>query len=238
MGLLLVSVKKKSMQLDTNQLENMKSVTSVCQRVSHYRPRKLFCRRYLQRCAVNLVLRENPANGLVEVLMIKRAHLPGDPWSGHMAFPGGRRDKIDVSNWHAAKRELFEEVGIDADKSTDYVGRLSDIASTARLIHRPMVITPYVLRATEELRFRPNAEVADTVWVPLAFLNNYYNRDQMVWRKMGVNLKLPCYFYENQRIWGMSLLMLDELLHCLQNSSRKSFYPFKNKSQSANRILR
>ena len=39
--------------------------------------------------AVSVVLRS--AVGL-DLLLIKRAHFDRDPWSGHMALPGGRRD--------------------------------------------------------------------------------------------------------------------------------------------------
>jgi hypothetical protein len=30
-----------------------------------------------------------------------------------------------------------------------------------------------------------------------------------------VNYTLPCYYYKQFKVWGMSLMMLDELIACL-----------------------
>ena len=38
----------------------------------------------------------------------------------------------------------------------------------------------------------------------------------MEWKYKGLNIKLPCYFYEGRRIWGLSLNMLDELLSLVE----------------------
>ncbi len=216
----------------------MKSLITICNLISHYKPRKLFSRRFLKQCAVTLILREHPITGVVEVLMIQRADRKGDPWSGHMAFPGGRRDVTDLSNWDAAKRELREEVGIEADLSTQYIGRLSDIMSISHIAHPPMVITPFVLSTTEELNIQANHEVAESVWVPLDFIANHGNREHMYWRRLGVRIKLPCYFFQGKRIWGMSLLMLDELMFSLHSSSRRSFFSLSEHSGIRKRLSR
>ncbi|KAJ3110743.1 hypothetical protein HDU96_006303 [Phlyctochytrium bullatum] len=48
----------------------------------------------------------------LEVFYIRRALNPGDLWSGHMAFPGGRVEEGET-DYDAAVRETWEEVGID-----------------------------------------------------------------------------------------------------------------------------
>ena len=53
--------------------------------------------------AVALVLSGDPADP--EFLFIERAERKGDPWSGHMAFPGGRVEAQDESTRHTAVRE-------------------------------------------------------------------------------------------------------------------------------------
>ena len=61
-----------------------------------------------QRASVAVVLREGAHSA--EVLLIERAIFEGDPWSGHMAFPGGRMETEDDSTRITAARETFEEV--------------------------------------------------------------------------------------------------------------------------------
>ena len=63
-----------------------------------------------RRAAVAMLLRE-AAEG-PEVFFIERARHPGDPWSGHMAFPGGRVEVGDPDVRAAVERETLEEVGI------------------------------------------------------------------------------------------------------------------------------
>ncbi|HBF63055.1 MAG TPA: CoA pyrophosphatase, partial [Gammaproteobacteria bacterium] len=43
-----------------------------------------------------MILRQQPdAPDSTDILFIKRAEKVGDPWSGHMAFPGGHRERED-----------------------------------------------------------------------------------------------------------------------------------------------
>lgn len=216
----------------------MRSIQNTCNKLSRYRPIKLYCRRYLKQCAVTLILRESPWLSGIEVLMIKRAQRKGDPWSGQMGFPGGKRDADDTSNWEAAKRELFEEIGVDAEQSTRQVVCLSDMKSISNVAHRSMAITPYILQATEDFELCPNEEVADTIWVPLSFIENEYNRQTMNWTRRGVRVELPCYYFQGQHIWGMSLVMLDEMLHALSSPARKPFRYRGRKLRGAGRLIR
>ena len=78
-----------------------------------------------RRAAVAMILRDRP--GGPEVLFIERARREGDPWSGHMAFPGGRVDPTDDGVRAAAERETLEEVGIPLRGATT-LGRLDDKA--------------------------------------------------------------------------------------------------------------
>ena len=72
-------------------------------------------------------------NGEAEVLFIKRAERVGDPWTSHVALPGGRREPSDVDDNAASVRETIEETGLDLTK--DYclsVGNLPErVVTTA-----------------------------------------------------------------------------------------------------------
>ncbi|MFL5552493.1 MAG: NUDIX domain-containing protein, partial [Gemmatimonadaceae bacterium] len=57
-----------------------------------------------RKAAVALIFRVGE-EGSVELLFIKRAEYPGDPWSGQIAFPGGREESGDGSLAETAIRE-------------------------------------------------------------------------------------------------------------------------------------
>ena len=175
----------------------------------------------LKRSAVALILRETA--GEVELLMIKRAERKGDPWSGHMAFPGGRMDPTDAHGLAVAVRETQEEIGLTLGPEDPCVGRLSEVMTHPQLRRRPMVVTPFVFRLEREVSFEPNYEVAEVLWVPLEFLLEEGNRERMFWKRGSVNIPLPCYQYEGRTIWGLSLMMLDELLEVLKGRPIRQF---------------
>lgn len=185
-------------------------LSTLSLRLQAHRPQKRLWRRLVPRAAVAVMLAQD-ARG-PQVLMIRRAERDGDPWSGHMAFPGGRMDRADASAFHCALREVQEEIGVALDSAGRYVGRLSDLSAGGHNRRLPMVVTPFVFQVDTSLAFLPNHEVAETVWVPLAFLRDATQRQRMQWQFAGRTWDLPCYWYEGRRIWGLSLQMLDELL--------------------------
>lgn len=183
----------------------MISIEGAVERLQYLRPQRKWWRRWARRAAVAILLRER--DGRLEMLMIERAHREGDPWSGHMAFPGGMLSALDRHSLAAAVRETREEIGLDIGNHAP-VARLSEIASPSHRGPRPLIITPYVFALPGEPTFTFNHEVADALWVPLHFLDNAANRSFIRWRQ----LQLPCYDWQGRRIWGLSLQMIEELL--------------------------
>jgi hypothetical protein len=49
------------------------------------------------------------AGAMADVALIRRSERPDDPWSGHMALPGGRKDPVDADLWASAERETREK---------------------------------------------------------------------------------------------------------------------------------
>src|SRR6185503_4424279 len=73
--------------------------------------------------AVALMLRVGPPpDGALEMLLVKRAEYAGDPWSGHIALPGGRREPGDVSLEDTAVRETQEEIDVDLSAHARMLG--------------------------------------------------------------------------------------------------------------------
>ncbi len=186
----------------------------MAENITTHRPRKLWWRRWSKRAAVTAVLADRPELGGLSVLLMRRTIRDGDPWSGHMSFPGGRWDSSDRHVYDTAVRELAEETGLDIHQHGQYLGRLSDIqARPPTLRRRPFVVTPFVfqLEHTPTWNLDPR-EVEELLWVPLAFLHDPANREKMKWQRGKIHLTLPCYHYEGRRIWGLTLKMLDELV--------------------------
>jgi 8-oxo-dGTP pyrophosphatase MutT (NUDIX family) len=190
-------------------------------RLSEHKPGRQLLRPLMKRSAVAMILQIR--DGGLQILMIKRADRVGDPWSGQMAFPGGRMDPDDRHGYAVAVRETHEEVGLLLTEADACIGRLSDLNARPRKGTLGMAVSPFVFRLDREVKFRPNYEVAETVWVPLEFLLDTANRETMVWERQGLKIPMSCYFYEGRRIWGLSLMMLDELMDLVEgrNPARK-----------------
>jgi 8-oxo-dGTP pyrophosphatase MutT (NUDIX family) len=167
------------------------------------------------RAAVAMLLR--PRDDDADVLLIRRATRQGDPWSGQMAFPGGRRAPEDSDVIHTARRETREEVGIDLDASGELIGALDELHAVAR--HRPLdlVISPTVWFLRGAVEPVPHAEeVAGTVWLPLSFLRSSAARG--VYRRTldGVEQQFPAYRYEGYTVWGLTHRILEGFLRLVE----------------------
>lgn len=181
------------------------------QRAQQFIANKKWYRALSQRAAVAIIVQDRPALGTA-FLMIQRAEREGDPWSGQMAFPGGKHDSDDKHITHTALREIQEELDV-ASHSLQRIGRLSDIlARPYRIEQKPMVVSPLLFRAIGELEFCPNEEVADVLWVPISYFMDASHRQVLSWNKFGRQMQLPCYYYQDKKIWGLSLMMIDEFL--------------------------
>lgn len=194
----------------------MASLEKLESSLADFRPKKKWYRFFCRRSAVAIIVRDG-AHGL-EAMMIKRAEREGDPWSGHMAFPGGRRDPQDRTTLAVAQRETWEEIGLRVDQHARHLGRLSDLLAQPRRrlpSTAAMVVTPFVFSVEQLPPLQPNHEVAEVIWVPLQFLADRRNRREMQWQLQHKRISLPCYFFQDRRIWGLSLRMLDELLQLL-----------------------
>lgn len=146
-----------------------------------------------------------------EVLLIRRAEDPRDPWSGHMAFPGGRRERDDGSLQNTAARETAEEVGLDLKRHGELLGRLDDVEAMAKAKRTGLIIAPFVflLRAQDvELRLEAN-EVAEAVWVPLRPMMDGTLDAPFRFRERDLDLTLPSYRLDDERVvWGLTHRML------------------------------
>lgn len=121
--------------------------------------------------SVAMVLR--PSADGAEALFIERSKKPQDPWSGQMAFPGGRLDDDDRDLRHTAERETEEEVGLSL-AGARLVGRLDDQTGQRAGQGRQLRIAAFVyeLASGTGNDLVLNYEVAEALWVPLAWFED------------------------------------------------------------------
>lgn len=153
--------------------------------------------------AIALVLRPSDA-GEPELLMIKRAEVEHDPWSGHIACPGGRMDPGDRDLEHTATRETWEETGIDLVADGRILGTLDDISPRTPTLP-PIVIRPFVAVVKPEVTIIDSPEVAEAFWVPMSAI-----RETTSWGKAFVPIRgvgereVDVFRHGQYTVWGLT----------------------------------
>ncbi|MCC7538652.1 MAG: CoA pyrophosphatase [Deltaproteobacteria bacterium] len=173
-----------------------------------------------RRSAVAAVLRDRlrgSSSGVgagPEVLLIRRTERAGDPWSGHMAMPGGRADPEDADDLATAIRETEEEVGLRLGSDARFLGALDDLPTLGRLAASTMVVAPmvFVLERDPGALEIDETEVAEALWVPLGPMIRGEVATEHVFVHDGAQMRLPAFAHEGRVVWGLTYRILTTLL--------------------------
>jgi 8-oxo-dGTP pyrophosphatase MutT (NUDIX family) len=165
---------------------------------------------HMRLAAILLAIRAR-ADGEPELLMIKRAEAEGDPWSGHIACPGGRMEEGDRDLAATAVRETWEETGVDVMRDGRLVGHLDDISPRTPVLP-PIVIRPYLALVRTGVEIVPSREVAAAFWVPVSAL-----REQTAWGVEQVAVggalrEVPVFKHGEYTVWGLTERVLRQFL--------------------------
>lgn len=153
-----------------------------------------------------------PAVAGPELLLIRRAEHPLDPWSGHIAFPGGRREEEDTDSVDTAVRETREEVGIDLRASGTLLGPLDPISPLGPGLP-PIRVSPYVFGVTGPVRAEPGPEVAEAVWAPLEALRHPEAVTEFLHPGQdGSEIPFPAISFREYVVWGLTHRILTQFL--------------------------
>jgi len=156
--------------------------------------------------AVAAILRKVEAG--IEALFIKRVKRLGDPWSGQVAFPGGRFEEGDGDTLNSVAREVEEEVGLKLGVEAEVVGMLEVVSP----LNRPQLkVAPYVVLLKGEVKLRPGVEVNRAFWAPLTELQE----DGVEVNVKGERLRVRAYRYGGEVIWGMTARLVEKLIKAL-----------------------
>lgn len=163
----------------------------------------------LKEAAVAVVVRPRDT---LELLLIRRAELHGDPWSGHVALPGGRRATGDEDLLATACRETEEEVGIQLRRLGTFLGALDEVApSTPRL--PPIVVAPFVLAVPPDTTATPDPrEVQAAFWVPLDALRDTSAASELLIETDGPPLRFPSLTWADYVVWGLTYRIVQQFL--------------------------
>lgn len=161
------------------------------------------------RAAVSLVLR---GGSELEVLLIKRAAHERDPWSGHMALPGGRREPADRDLVETAVRETREETGVDLHGVGHRLGRLEMVAPVSRRLPR-LTISPFVFGVPEGTAARvASREVAAVYWVTVTELSSPASSGEVRIELPDGRRTFPCLNVRDEVVWGLTYRILTDFL--------------------------
>ena len=136
------------------------------------------------------------------LLLIRRAHREGDPWSGHIALPGGRRQAEDIDLAATAIRETREEVGVVLDR-THMVAALDDVAPRTPVLP-PIAVRPFVFSVPERPGLMLNTEVDAAEWVELELLRAPATHRIVEVAVSQGSLQTPAYVTPHGVVWGMT----------------------------------
>ena len=182
----------------------------LLQRIQRFTPLALAPERQLPEAAVLMPITRNENPELV--LTLRASGL--STHSGEVAFPGGRRDPDDKDLAHTALREAQEEVGL-APGLVQMVGPLSPLIS-----RYGMRVTPFVGIVPDFVEYQPNdGEIAAVFQVPLHFFCEDVREVTHRIDYHGRSWYVPCYRYENFKIWGLTAIMVVELINVMYDAN-------------------
>jgi len=155
--------------------------------------------------AVSIIVRDSE---VPSVLLIKRAEREGDPWSGQIAFPGGKTQSGDLTPRDTAIRETMEEVGIDLSRGAEFLG----YGASATTHTGNMDVVPAVFMLREAADVRPNEEVASYQWVNLEDFVAPRSQSTHQINYDGKPVSMPAYAVGGYVVWGLTYRILSAVL--------------------------
>ncbi len=144
-----------------------------------------------------------------KALFVKRVENPIDPWSGQMAFPGGKRDARDQNLKQTVIRETWEETRINLVDRCRFLGTVTALRSTRR---PEMKVLPFVFLLEHEPSIElDERELEGFVWISLKELVKHSGT-----AKFGFG-EVPAYIVGSSTIWGLTYRILEKFFHILEH---------------------
>lgn len=143
------------------------------------------------------------------IWFIRRTEHRDDAFSGHVAFPGGKKKRSEATLVDTALREAGEELGFDAAREVEILGEMDFVRPYTPSV-RQYAVKPFVAMINDKVEFVPNYEVSEFFCVPVSHLLNPKNRDVRERKRDGEIIDDYVFVYRNHIIWGLTGRILNE----------------------------
>ncbi len=153
------------------------------------------------------------SDGGLELLYLLRAQRGGDPWSGHISFPGGKIEASDAGPREAAIRETREETSLDLTKA-EFVCRLDDQATHFNRVH----VAAFVFTVANAPALSLNHEIRSAFWIPLTDLMDEGRHIRTVVSGEWGEREVPAINLlsgEGPVLWGLTYRFTAQILACI-----------------------
>lgn len=148
-----------------------------------------------------------PEDDHAGILLIKRA-VDDTVHSGQVSFPGGKKEDTDAELKQTALRETYEEIGISP-------AQIKIIGSLSKLFIPPsnFEVQPFVGFTNSLPELSTNYEVERVLHVPVKKLFQADTiQHKTIKSRDGQYYEVPCFYIENEIVWGATAMMLSELV--------------------------
>ena len=143
--------------------------------------------------------------------LIRRSSYPG-VHSNQVGFPGGQIGPYDQTPWHAAKRELWEELGISPQQITQ-------IRKITPLYIPPSHFWVDCFLAYSNAKTELNLDQNEVKEVISVSLSEFINAKKSFTNEIeGMGIETPIYFLSDNTVWGATAMMLAEIKSILSQA--------------------
>lgn len=160
--------------------------------------------------AAVVVLLKLASDASLEILLVKRAENPLDPWSGQMALPGGKRDAKDFSIMQTVVRETLEETSINLGHDCRFLGMLESMRSGRK---PNLLVAPFIVLVEYEPVIVLSRELEGYVWASLENIRKSKGFAEFPSRKVSA------YAVGENYVWGLTYRILERLFSVLNDSA-------------------
>ena len=141
------------------------------------------------------------------VCLIRRAKWADDPWSEHIALPGGSRQGNETAA-ETVRREVGEEVGISIADGEELTA-LPQLRIRLAGRERTLLLDSFVYHVTGPVPpLRCGPEIHSAFWVPVADLWHPMNLDCLALGDRGDTLVYPAVRLPQGKVFGITLRIL------------------------------